>query len=98
MGCQLCMALIMAFLAWLDKRITRWVCNRYGHQGARIIETYQTMLYVKNWRLIGKKLVFTRPYKQIRVSGKHKCTHCGAVFLGVIVKEAFFHDKPYGTP
>jgi hypothetical protein len=92
------MALIMTLLAWLDKRITRWVCNRYGHQGAKTIEVYHTILCVKNWRLIRKKLVFVHPYKQIRVNGKHKCTHCGAVFLGVIVKEESFHDKPHGMP
>jgi len=92
------MAFVRFIFAWLDKRITRWVCNRYGHQGAKTIETYQVTTRIKNWGFIGKNLVIVQPYKQFLVHGKHKCTHCGTVFVGIIVKEESLHDKPHGTP
>jgi hypothetical protein len=88
----------MTFLAWLDKRITRWGCNRYGHQGVKTIETHQVTIRVKNWVSLGKNLVFVPPYKQFFINGKHKCTKCGVTFIGIIVKEEIFHDNLHGMP
>jgi len=76
----------------------RLKCRLKGHPSAVTIETYQVTIRVKNWVTLGKNLVFVPPYKQFFINGKHKCTKCGVTFLGIIVKEESFHNKPHDIP
>ncbi len=92
------MALIATFRDWLVDVITRRRCKLYGHPVVKTIETYRTEVRIKNWMVIGKKIVIIKPYKQIIIDGKHKCTACGTVFVGVIVKDEILHDEPHDTP
>jgi len=89
--------MITSLLKWFDKLIIRWGCKKYGHCGVKTIETYETTTQIKNFLLLGKKIILVRPYKQYRVSGKHKCTACGTVFTGVIVKDECLHDTRHGV-
>lgn len=87
------MALIKTIRGWWDKKVAKWGCKKYGHCGVTTIETYHIVTQVKNFLMFGGKIFFIPPYKQYRIEGKHKCTACGAVFIGVIVKDEHLHNN-----
>jgi hypothetical protein len=87
------MALIRFIRDWWNRKLTKIGCKIHGHCGVVTIESYFAVIQLKNWRVVGKKNLTTHPYWRFSINGKHKCTACGEVFLGVIVKEEQFHDN-----
>jgi hypothetical protein len=89
------MGLTQQLIEWWNRKMVRWGCKHYGHNGVVTIETYSTQVTIKNWVFVGKKIFFVPPFKEFKITGKHRCTTCGTVFLGVIVKEELFTNNRY---
>jgi len=78
--------------------MTRLGCKLYGHIGGKTIETYRKGLLIKNYKTVAGKIVFVKPYQSTVITGKHRCAACGAIYLGDIVIEHTYNDKPHGMP
>lgn len=72
-------------------------CKTEGHQGWRTIEKYGERTLIKNYVVYDGKNVKVPPYQITRIRGKHECGRCGALFVGVIVKDAQLPDTTHET-
>jgi hypothetical protein len=80
---------------WLDHKLHKIRCRLYGHCGVKTIEVYSISKRIKNYVMVGGKFFSTHNYIEKRISGKHRCSACGCIFIDVIVKCEQFNDKPH---
>jgi len=93
------MALIISTIYnWLKRIKNTFICALHGyHSNPAIIEVYYRHQLIRNYLVVGHKIIFGPPYKCEKIHGKLKCLDCGEIYLGFIVKDGRCHGKHHNA-
>ena len=76
------MDLIRGIRKWLDSIVANFNCGLNGHGNVVVLQTYEPVVRVKNWRGNSlKNLVLTEMREEKVFKQKCACRTCGEVFL-----------------
>ena len=77
---------ILKFFTWFNNHWNTLHCRLNGHTDVVIIEPYKTTHYLKNYIVVGNKIIYGPPFPVTQIKGKLKCKNCNTVYIGIIVK------------